>query len=845
MEHRAHYGEAAVKRLTILLLLMNLGCAAQTWRGGTLRGGTIGSHGATPKPLLVCANCSQGQIAAPSTAVGSTSSTQTATILNSGSVTANISSCAFVTGTQFAITGGTLGSTLASGATGTKTFTFSPASAGTKTDILQCASDDPNSPLQITVTGLGTGEGLVSLSPTSVQFGSVGTGQRLSSSVTLTNTGNVPLTVSALAYTTGTDFTYDSQCATVAAGGQCLISVACAPTTTGALTDTLTITSDASNSPNTISVSCTGISSNAAFSIGEIPAFRYYRLTSTGPDANGNPYASAAEINIKDATGNSYTRSGWAVAVSDQETVGSNTPGTNAIDGSTATFWHSCWLTGASSLCSGQVVTQPPHWIRFDLGSTQTASGASYLARQDGNTHGYILNYQWDGSNDASTWTTLLTGTNDYTGFLGGTPPPVFNYSFANLSPTQANFGTQQVSSTSAAQIFPVGNSGSASATTVAVAVTGDFAQTNNCPATLPVGQFCQVSVTFTPTAAGTRQGSLSISADNASTATLPLTGTGSSATRTSITVSPSSASTTVGGTASFTATDNLGANVTSQCTWDTSNHSIATMSGATATGIASGAANVTCTISAIVGTASLTVSSGTGILLTENFETCAFCSLPSGWVEDGNRKAGTGRVASGSTPAGCFEGSWCLDVHIPSGSCGDNFYQLEGTSGTVLWSFSQQIWVRYYVYFPSTFEWTGGTGCSGSGAMKLNYFKSNSSPPQSVYFEARSASETGVSTSGKWYISSDAGDPATYTGASVTRGVWHEVKIHIDKAHSTFTYFIDGTQVSNGPISDPIYSAGSGVSVWNIGSYFNSPAPQTEDFYIDKVALATADPGD
>ena len=56
----------------------------------------------------------------------------------------------------------------------------------------------------------------------------------------------------------------------------------------------------------------------------------------------------------------------------------------------------------------------------------------------------------------------------------------------------------------------------------------GDFSQTNNCPAILSATMSCTISVTFDPTAKGTRTGTLIVT-DNvaAGQSTVALTGTG------------------------------------------------------------------------------------------------------------------------------------------------------------------------------------------------------------------------------------------------------------------------------------------------------------------------------
>ena len=60
------------------------------------------------------------------------------------------------------------------------------------------------------------------------------------------------------------------------------------------------------------------------------------------------------------------------------------------------------------------------------------------------------------------------------------------------------------------------------------ISVSGDFAQVNSCGSTVAPGSTCSIVVTFTPTLAGSRTGTLSI-VDNAAGAphSVSLTGTG------------------------------------------------------------------------------------------------------------------------------------------------------------------------------------------------------------------------------------------------------------------------------------------------------------------------------
>jgi hypothetical protein len=63
------------------------------------------------------------------------------------------------------------------------------------------------------------------------------------------------------------------------------------------------------------------------------------------------------------------------------------------------------------------------------------------------------------------------------------------------------------------------------------IVATGDFAQTNGCGTSVAAGGSCWISVTFTPTVTGTRNGTVTITDNNnglsGSQQAVPLTGTG------------------------------------------------------------------------------------------------------------------------------------------------------------------------------------------------------------------------------------------------------------------------------------------------------------------------------
>jgi hypothetical protein len=97
-----------------------------------------------------------------------------------------------------------------------------------------------------------------------------------------------------------------------------------------------------------------------------------------------------------------------------------------------------------------------------------------------------------------------------------------------SLSPASLTFPGQAVGTSSSAQSVTVSNTGSATLSITSITASGDFAQTNNCGSSVVEGASCSIKVTFAPTAADSRSGTLTIT-DNASNSpqTVSLTGTG------------------------------------------------------------------------------------------------------------------------------------------------------------------------------------------------------------------------------------------------------------------------------------------------------------------------------
>jgi Cep192 domain 4/Beta-propeller repeat len=97
-------------------------------------------------------------------------------------------------------------------------------------------------------------------------------------------------------------------------------------------------------------------------------------------------------------------------------------------------------------------------------------------------------------------------------------------------TPNPLVFASQEINTTSTPSILKIGDAGSAALSTSGISVTGDFSETSQCGQTVSPGTQCTINVTFTPTAAAKRAGTLVIT-DNAagSPHTVHLSGYGAS----------------------------------------------------------------------------------------------------------------------------------------------------------------------------------------------------------------------------------------------------------------------------------------------------------------------------
>src|SRR5262245_38515084 len=141
---------------------------------------------------------------------------------------------------------------------------FDPSVQGARSCTIRIASNDSNEAnFDVAVSGTGTAR-VIALSPSPLNFGNVVRNTNDDATLTISNSGNLPLNVTALGISgvQANQFSLVSPPGTpfdVAAGGSQDLTVRCTPTSNGGKSATLTVTSNATSGSGTVTLDCTGV----------------------------------------------------------------------------------------------------------------------------------------------------------------------------------------------------------------------------------------------------------------------------------------------------------------------------------------------------------------------------------------------------------------------------------------------------------------------------------------------------------------------------------------------------------------------------------------------------------
>jgi hypothetical protein len=247
---------------------------------------TVALSGSGTAPPAPAVSLSPTSLSFGNQNVNTTSAAQSVTLINSGNAALTISSISLA-GTNpgdFAQTNTcpSGSSTLAAGSSCTISVTFTPTASGSRSATVSISDNASDSPQSVALSGTGvTPAPAVTLTPSSLSFGNQNVSTTSSAqTVTLKNSGTADLSISSIALsgTNSGDFSQTNTCpispSTLTAGSNCTISVTFTPTTTGSRSASVSITDNASGSPQSVALSGTGGSSvifSDGFESGSLP----------------------------------------------------------------------------------------------------------------------------------------------------------------------------------------------------------------------------------------------------------------------------------------------------------------------------------------------------------------------------------------------------------------------------------------------------------------------------------------------------------------------------------------------------------------------------------------------
>jgi len=299
--------------------------------------------------------------------------------------------------------------------------------------------------------------------------------------ITVTNTGNAPLSIAASV--AGSDYALASDTCTgtpLAAGASCAFGVTFTPGAAGPRPGALTV-SDATDGAQRVSLGGVGVLPKAAFSAARVD-FGEQQLNRASPN-NG--------YHVVHVTNNGQGALRFNALTVVSATAGDNASADFAVITNTNYYYQPCPVAGSAALAPGATCDI---YLTFTPSITGTRQATLVATSNDPSTTPYSV---------------TLTGTSIDPG--------------AAITPASGvDFGPQLVYSTSATRTVTLTNTGSTALKVydVRVSYNSDFAQSNTCLAgynpyagyaSLQPGASCVISVTVTPGASGPRHDSLTI----------------------------------------------------------------------------------------------------------------------------------------------------------------------------------------------------------------------------------------------------------------------------------------------------------------------------------------------
>lgn len=241
-----------------LFVSLLLGCGGSQTKTTTTNPSNPGDNTPATPTVSITPAPSNG-IAFGDVRVGKTS-TITITVTNTSTVNAIVNTITLTGSSQFSFdkSDPVAPATIAASQSAVWHLTFAPTSMGQATATLAATTNTTTASVSANVTGNGI-QSTLSAPSTAVDFGDTPVNNSKSIQVSVSNSGNTAASISSATFSDSTFSLGTTLPVSVAANGSTTLNLLYNPTAVVSNTGTCTLTSDASNSPTTISVKGNGI----------------------------------------------------------------------------------------------------------------------------------------------------------------------------------------------------------------------------------------------------------------------------------------------------------------------------------------------------------------------------------------------------------------------------------------------------------------------------------------------------------------------------------------------------------------------------------------------------------
>jgi Abnormal spindle-like microcephaly-assoc'd, ASPM-SPD-2-Hydin len=341
------------------------------------------------------------------------------TLTNTGVSSLTISAAA-ASGSGFGLNGLSLPLTLTAGQSTSFTALFSPTMSGAAGGSVSITSNGSNPNLSIPLSGTGVTPGALGANPTSLAFGSVQVGNSTNLSETLTNTGGSSVTISQVS-SSAAAFSISGLTLplTLTPNQSVTFTATFTPISAGAASGSLSVASNASNSPLNIALSGTG---TAAGTLAVSPTSLSFGNVTVGSSSSlsGSLTASGASVTVSSASLNNseFVLSGISLpatlpAGQSATLTVTFTPSVSGVTSTTLSFSSNASNSPAVQTMTGTGTAPTQHTVDLSWSASTNAVGYNvYRGTVSGGPYS-MINTSLDGST-AYTDSTVVSGQTYY-----------------------------------------------------------------------------------------------------------------------------------------------------------------------------------------------------------------------------------------------------------------------------------------------------------------------------------------------------------------------------------------------------------------------------------------------